>query len=175
VHVGYLPQDVSLFGATVAQNIARLGSVDSERVVAAAQLAQAHDMILRLPQGYDTPVGEAGAILSGGQRQRIGLARALYGAPRLVVLDEPNAHLDAAGEDALKAAIQALKARGTTVIVVGHRPGLMAQLDKLGVLHDGELPAFGPAGAVLARLHGAPVQPVRHLHPHVATVQGAAA
>ena len=174
-HVGYLPQDVSLFGATVAENIARLGSVDSERVVAAAQLAHAHDMILRLPQGYDTPVGEAGAILSGGQRQRIGLARALYGAPRLVVLDEPNAHLDAAGEDALKSALQALKARGTTVIIVGHRPGLMAQLDKLGVLHDGELAAFGPAGAVLARLNGAPVQAVRPLAPHVATVQGAAA
>jgi ABC-type protease/lipase transport system fused ATPase/permease subunit len=140
--------------------------VNAERVVEAARLAQAHEMILRLPQGYDTPVGDAGAMLSGGQRQRIGLARALYGTPRLVVLDEPNAHLDAAGDAALKAALQALKARGTTVIVVGHRPGLMAQLDKLAVLNDGELVAFGPAAAVLARLQGTSAQPVRRLSPH---------
>lgn len=174
-HLGYLPQDVSLFGATVAENIARLGDVNARLVVEAAQLAQVHDMILRLPQGYDTPVGEGGAVLSGGQRQRIGLARALYGQPRLVVLDEPNAHLDAAGEAALKAALGALKARGTTVIVVGHRPGLMAHLDKLAVLHEGELAAFGPAAAVLARLRGSSAQPVHHIAPHNTTAQEAAA
>ena len=172
-HVGYLPQDVSLFAATVAENIARLGTVDAQQVVAAAQLAQAHEMILRLPQGYDTAVGDAGAVLSGGQRQRIGLARALHGRPRLVVLDEPNAHLDAEGEAALKTALQALKAQGTTVIVVGHRPALMAQLDKLAVLQDGTLAAFGPTAAVLARLQGAHAQPVHRLHPHPTTAAAA--
>lgn len=159
-HVGYLPQDVELFAGTVAENIARLGAVDSARVVEAAQLAHAHGMILRLAQGYDTPIGDAGAALSGGQRQRIALARALYGAPRLVVLDEPNANLDAEGEAALAAALRALKARGTTVVMVGHRPALMAQLDKLALLRDGVLEAFGDADAVLSRL-----RPVRSALP----------
>jgi ABC-type protease/lipase transport system fused ATPase/permease subunit len=148
-HIGYLPQDVELFGGTVAENIARLGQVDSEQVVAAARLAHAHEMILRLPDGYETQIGEAGAILSGGQRQRIALARALYGNPRLVVLDEPNANLDAQGEAALKAALQELKARGVTTIMVGHRPALMSQLDKLAVLKDGALEAFGPSATIL--------------------------
>jgi ABC-type protease/lipase transport system fused ATPase/permease subunit len=115
-------------------------------------MAHAHDMILRLPQGYDTPIGEAGALLSGGQRQRIGLARALYGDPRLVVLDEPNANLDAEGEHALRGALKTLKARGVTVILVGHRPALMAQLDKLAVLKDGVIAVSGPSAAVLSRL-----------------------
>jgi PrtD family type I secretion system ABC transporter len=154
-HVGYLPQDVALLGGTVAQNIARLGPVDSARVVAAARLAHAHDMILRLPQGYETEIGEAGAVLSGGQRQRIALARALFGDPRLVVLDEPNANLDAEGETALQAALRELKSRGVTVIMAGHRPALMAQLDKLAVLNGGVLEAFGPAAAVLSRLRAA--------------------
>ena len=166
VHLGYLPQEVSLVTGTVAQNIARLGPVDAERVVKAAQLAQAHDMILRLPNGYDTLVGEAGMALSGGQRQRIGLARALYGQPKLVVLDEPDAHLDAEGEDALRAALRALKACGSTVVLVGHRAGLMAQLDKIAVMKEGTLQAFGPTATVLARLNA------RNVHTLPATTPG---
>jgi ATP-binding cassette, subfamily C, type I secretion system permease/ATPase len=152
-HLGYLPQDVSLFAGTVAENIARLGPVDDDQVIEAARLAQAHDMILFLPDGYDTVVGDAGTRLSGGQRQRIALARAMYGRPKLVVLDEPDAHLDAEGQDALKAALRALKACGSTVVVVGHRAGLMAQLDKIAVMKEGALQAFGPAAAVLAGPH----------------------
>ena len=151
-HVGYLPQDVELFAGTVAENIARLGAVDSAQVVEAAELAHAHEMILRLPDGYDTQIGDGGALLSGGQRQRIALARALYGGPRLVVLDEPNANLDGEGELALAAALRALKAFGVTVILVGHRPSMVSQLDKLAVLKDGALEAFGPTAEVLPRL-----------------------
>jgi PrtD family type I secretion system ABC transporter len=158
-HMGYLPQDVELFAGTVAENIARLAAVDSHKVVEAARLAHAHDMILRLPQGYETHIGEAGGILSGGQRQRIALARALYGSPRLVMLDEPNASLDAEGEHALSAALAELKARGATVVLVGHRPAMMSSLDKLAVLNEGALEAFGPATAVLARLRAVAHQP----------------
>jgi PrtD family type I secretion system ABC transporter len=151
-HVGYLPQDVELFAGTVAANIARLGAVDSSKVIAAARRAHAHEMILRLADGYDTEIGDAGAVLSGGQRQRIALARALYGDPRLVVLDEPNANLDMEGERALASAITDLKAAGVTVVMVGHRPAMMSSLDKLAVLSDGQLEAFGPAPALLSRL-----------------------
>ncbi|MEO8132375.1 MAG: type I secretion system permease/ATPase [Betaproteobacteria bacterium] len=167
-HVGYLPQDVELFGGTVAENIARLGVVDSAQVVEAARLAHAHEMILRLPDGYETQIGDAGAILSGGQRQRIAFARALYGNPRLVVLDEPNANLDAQGEAALAAALAELKARGVTTIMVGHRPALMSQLDKLAVLKDGALEAFGPCSAILSRMHAVAAKP-----GHIAPVQRA--
>ena len=167
-HIGYLPQDVSLFEGTVAQNIARLGSVDPERVIEAARLAHAHDMILRLPAGYDTLVGDAGARLSGGQRQRIALARALYERPKLVVLDEPDANLDAEGQHALKSAIRALSAARVTVIVVGHRTGLLAEVNRIAVLKDGTIQAIGPASAMLAgpKSHNvhplpAPIAPVR--------------
>jgi ABC-type protease/lipase transport system fused ATPase/permease subunit len=170
-HVGYLPQDVSLLAGTAAQNIARLGEVDHEQVIRAARLAQAHEMILRLPEGYDTPLGEDGARLSGGQRQRIALARALYGAPRLVVLDEPDAHLDGEGEEALRAALRALKDAGTTVVLVGHRAALMAQLDKIAVLNDGALHAFGAAATVLARLQARNVRAL----PTATAARGAAA
>ena len=153
-HIGYLPQDVSLFAGTVAENIARLGSVNDERVIEAAHRARAHDMIVRLPQGYDTVVGEGGVGLSGGQCQRVALARALYGRPALVVLDEPDAHLDAEGVEALKAALAALKADGSTVVVVGHRAGLMSQLDKIAVMKEGSLHAYGPASALLAGADG---------------------
>lgn len=150
-HVGYLPQDVELFAGTVADNIARLGPIDSQAVIRAAQQAGAHDLILRLPEGYETQIGEAGSALSGGQRQRIGLARALYGEPRLVVLDEPNANLDSEGEAALAEALAALKARGCTVVLIGHRPSMMAAVDKLAVLVDGTLEGIGRPEALLAK------------------------
>ena len=159
-HLGYLPQDASLFAGTVAQNIARLGTVDADQVIDAARRAQAHDMIQRLPDGYDTRVGDGGTRLSGGQRQRIALARALYGRPNVVVLDEPDANLDAAGVSALKAALRTLKASGATVIVVGHRAGLMSQFDKIAVMNEGALIAFGPAAQVLAGPHARSVQPL---------------
>jgi len=161
-HVGYLPQDVELFAGTVAQNIARLGPVDSAAVVEAARLAHAHEMIVQLPCGYDTEIGHGGAVLSGGQRQRIALARALYRNPRLVVLDEPNANLDAEGDLALASTIQALKQRGTTLVIAGHRPSLMAQLDKLALLRDGRLEAFGHNDAVLLSTE-AVVTPLRRV------------
>ena len=163
--VGYLPQDVELFAGSVAHNIARLGTIDSERVVAAAQRAGVHELILRLPQGYDTELGDGGCVLSGGQRQRIALARAMYGDPCLVVLDEPNANLDAEGEDALAAAIARLKQQGTTVVLVSHRPALMQHVDRLAVLRDGALEAIGPREQVLARLAHATVQPLRRPAP----------
>lgn len=159
-HVGYLPQAVELFSGTVGENIARLGAVSgpeaSQRIVRAARLAHAHEMILQLPDGYETQIGDGGAVLSGGQRQRIALARALYGEPRVIVLDEPNAHLDTAGEAALLAALAELKARGVTVIMVTHSATLMTALDKLAHLKNGTLELFGPSAAVLARLRSPP-------------------
>ena len=158
-HIGYLPQDVELFAGTIGENIARLGDIssdaDSERIVRAAQLAHAHELILQLPDGYDTQIGEAGAVLSGGQRQRIALARALFGAPRIVVLDEPDANLDTAGEGALLAAIADMKSRDVTVVVVSHNPTLMAAVDRILLLKNGALEMFGPAAAVMARMRAA--------------------
>lgn len=151
-HVGYLPQDIELFDGTIAENIARFAALDSGQVIAAAKSAGLHDMILRFPKGYDTSIGEAGGMLSGGQRQRIGLARALYGQPALVVLDEPNANLDDVGEAALNQAVRELKALGKTVFLITHRPGAIQLADQLVVLRDGRVAAQGPRQQVLAYL-----------------------
>ena len=137
--LGYLPQSVELLSGTVAENIARHGHIDPEQVVEAARQAHLHELILRMPMGYDTPVGHSGEQLSGGQRQRIGLARALYGHPALVVMDEPNAHLDDAGEAALAQAVQAMKERGQAVLVVTHRPGIVAQAERVVLMRDGRI------------------------------------
>ncbi|MCO6419729.1 type I secretion system permease/ATPase [Siccirubricoccus sp. KC 17139] len=151
-HIGYLPQEVELFGGTIRENIARMGAADDEQVVEAAMLAHAHELIQRLPEGYDTPIGEGGLRLSAGQRQRIGLARAVYGMPRLIVLDEPNANLDQAGESALGAAIENLKQAGATVVIVGHRPSTIVQADKILLLKHGRVADFGPRDEILKRL-----------------------
>jgi ATP-binding cassette subfamily C exporter for protease/lipase len=154
-YLGYLPQDIELFEGSIADNIARFGEVDSERVIAAARSAGLHEMILRFPKGYDTPIGEAGSLLSGGQRQRIGLARAVYGDPVLVVLDEPNANLDDVGEAALVQTVRELKAKGRTVFLITHRPGIVAVADRLLLLRDGRVQAEGPRDEVLAGLRAA--------------------
>mgnify|MGYP002776175620 FL=1 len=165
-HVGYLPQGIELFDGTLAENIARFGERDMVKVEAAARAVGLHEFILALPQGYDSPVGRDGAILSGGQRQRIALARALYGDPVFVVLDEPNSSLDEAGDAALAAAIAQRKAQGTTFVVMTHRTSVLAVVDKLLVLRDGAQQAFGPRDEVLAAMQkaaseqaGAPQRP----------------
>ncbi len=151
-HVGYLPQDIELFDGTIADNIARLGNVEPERVIRAAQMTGLHDMILRFPKGYDTPIGEAGGLLSGGQRQRIGLARAIYGVPALVILDEPNANLDDVGERALAQAVDALRQQGSSVVLISHRPSVLGVADDVVLLKAGALVEQGPRDQVLATL-----------------------
>lgn len=151
-HIGYLPQSIELLRGSIAENIARFGELDGHKVVEAARLAGVHELILRLPQGYDTRLGEGGGDLSGGQKQRIALARALYGSPCLIVLDEPNSNLDSLGEAALANAIVQLKALGRTVVLVTHRSAALAQADKLLVMNDGRVQAFGPARDILQAL-----------------------
>ena len=171
-HIGFLPQNVSLFEGTIAENIARFGNLDQEKIEAATKLVGLHDYILSLPDGYETDIGTDGAVLSGGVRQRVGLARAIYGNPRLVVLDEPNANLDDAGEAALINTLEALRAAETTVIVVTHRTSLLAVADLMLVLMDGEAKLFGPRDDVLAAMQGkaapgaqGPGQPIRPGQP----------
>src|SRR4051812_44804140 len=151
-HLGYLPQDVELFADSVAANIGRFNDGDDNAIIAAAKLAGVHEMIVRLPEGYDTQVGEGGAILSGGYRQRIGFAGAVYGNPSLVVLDEPSSNLDADGDAALAHCILQLKQRGTTVVLISHRPATIGVCDKILVLREGVVEMFGPRNEILSRL-----------------------
>lgn len=152
-HIGYLPQDVELFSGTVAENIARFHpDPRPEAIIAAGRAAGVHDLVLRLPEGYDTQIGEGGTLLSAGQRQRLALARALYGDPFLVVLDEPNSNLDGEGEQALTHAILGVRARGGIVIVIAHRPSALAGVDLILLMNDGKAQAFGPKDEILAKL-----------------------
>jgi ABC-type protease/lipase transport system fused ATPase/permease subunit len=153
-HIGFMPQDVELFEGTIAENIARFTDVSSQKVLDAAQRSGAHDIITVLPEGYDTKIGAQGAGLSGGQRQQIALARAIYGDPRLIVLDEPNANLDLDGERNLAKAILEMKKSKCTVFVISHRPSLLSVVDKIAVLRAGELVKFGERDSVLADLTG---------------------
>jgi len=151
-HIGYLPQQIELFSGTVAENIARLTEPDAAAVIRAGQRAHVHEMVLRLPKGYDTEVGESGAALSPGQRQCVALARALYGDPRLVVLDEPNANMDVDGEDALMRTLTLLRQERVTVVIIAHRPALIAGVDKLLVLKQGQVELFGPRNEIVHRV-----------------------
>jgi len=156
--IGYLPQDIELFDGSISDNICRFGNEDSEKIVEAARMAGVHELILNLPQGYDTIIGGAGGVLSGGQRQRIGLARAVYGNPRLLVLDEPNSNLDDQGEKELVEAIERVKAQGSTVIIITHRKMVLNSVDKILIMKDGLALGYGPKDEVLASL-AAPAVP----------------
>lgn len=151
-YIGYLPQDVELFADTVASNIGRFNSGEDKAIIEAAEVAGVHEMILRLPNGYDTQVGDGGAILSGGYRQRIALARAVYGNPSLVVLDEPSSNLDSDGDAALTNCVITLKQRGATVVIISHRPATIGVVDKLLVIREGAVEMFGPRSEIMNRL-----------------------
>ena len=152
-YIGYLPQDIELFEGSVSDNIARFTRVDSEQVILAATTAGVHEMILLLPDGYDTVIGGDGVVLSGGQRQRIGLARALYGSPRLIILDEPNSNLDEVGDRALIAALHKIRLSGATLFVITHRTNIVSQLDRLMVMSNGGISLLGPRELVLTELN----------------------
>jgi ABC-type protease/lipase transport system fused ATPase/permease subunit len=159
-NVAYQPQDTELFAGTVRNNIARfLPDATDAQVVAAAQQAGAHDLILRLPKGYETELGEGGAVLSAGQRQRVGLARTLFGDPGVIILDEPNANLDTDGETALLQALERAKQRGATVLLISHKPAIFGMADKILVLVNGQATDFGPRDQVLSKLMKKPQQP----------------
>ncbi len=153
-YIGYLPQDVELFAGTVRENIARMSEGSPESVVAAARLADVHEIVLGLQGGYDAEIGEGGMVLSGGQRQRLALARAVYGNPKFVVLDEPNANLDHVGEEALVRTIDTLKESGVTLVVIAHRPSVLRHVDKILVLRDGQVQMFGPRDEVMQNVSG---------------------
>ncbi len=159
-YIGYLPQDIELFDGTISENISRFGEADPQKIVEAAKLSGVHELILRLPQGYDTVIGGAGGVLSGGQRQRIGLARAVYGNPKFMVLDEPNSNLDDQGEKELVEALNRIKASGCTTVVITHRTMVLQCVDKILVMKEGAAAAFGPRDEVLASLMS-PAQPAR--------------
>lgn len=173
-YIGYLPQDIELFAGTIAENIARFNAIDAEKVLEAAKLAGVHEMILHLPKGYDSLIGHGGAGLSGGQKQRLGLARALYGDPSLIVLDEPNSNLDDMGERALNQAIQFLQQRNKTIVLITHRTNLISATNKLLLLTNGSVNAFGPTQQVLEALANAQRAQQAQLHQQVAQAAGVA-
>ena len=157
-YVGYLPQAVELFPGTIRDNIARMGDGEDAAIIDAARQAGVHDMILALPEGYDTQIGPGGTELAGGQKQQIALARALFGDPAFVVLDEPNANLDRQGEEQLLEALHRLRARGTTIVMISHRPNVMRAVDTLLVLKEGQVAACGQRDAVLEQITQVPEQ-----------------
>jgi len=166
-HMGYLPQDVELFSGAVKDNIARFHNMEDEaisrEVIRAAELAGVHDLVKSLPNGYETDIGEGGAVLSGGQRQRVALARALFGDPAFLVLDEPNSSLDNDGEEALFRALKELKKAGRTLVMIAHRPRALDHVDKILVLRGGRVELFGPRDAVLEKLTGRQTVPARQV------------
>ncbi|MEW7854645.1 type I secretion system permease/ATPase [Pseudomonas chlororaphis] len=164
-YIGYLPQDIELFEGSIGENIARFAEIDSAKVIQAARIAGVHEMILLLPDGYDTVIGSEGFMLSAGQRQRIGLARALYGNPRLIILDEPNSNLDEVGDRALAAAIGQIKHTGATLFVITHRTNIVSQLDRLLVMKAGMVGLYGPREEVLAELSGQQPPVPKHAGP----------
>jgi ATP-binding cassette subfamily C protein EexD len=170
-HIGYLPQDIELFEGSISENIARFTEVDAKKVVEAAKTAGVHEMILRLPEGYDTVVGVGGSSLSGGQRQRIGLARAIYNTPAVIVLDEPNSNLDEEGERALMQAILKMKENGSTVILITHKPNILSIVDNIAVLANGTLSLYGARDAVLKELQKKQAQAQQQAKPQTQQAQ----